>query len=325
MPLPTAPALRVLSRSLSFRTLPTTRYAMTAPKSMPECWGHRGASAAYPENTLASFEAAMRDGAEGIESDVHVSADDVVVMFHDQSLDRTTNGKGLIREKQWYGQDGMEHLRTVKVPQQSIPTFAETVALLMKPENRHVKFNVDVKVQNTPERLFRLMHTIISAQPDFIPHAKAHVPYLRRGHIGDSIERARKYFWDSCEVFSIRFATLTVAEGEKFRRDCKKAGKQVMVWTVNDPVQMVEAVRMDVDVILTDVTRTWLDLRAAMQVDYDKIAARHSRMFLWTSLQYYTAWQYRLSWLSGKTLEMFAGPFTVQDVVDVSAPATKAA
>jgi hypothetical protein len=37
-------------------------------RALPECWGHRGASAVFPENTLASFEAAMRDGAEGIES-----------------------------------------------------------------------------------------------------------------------------------------------------------------------------------------------------------------------------------------------------------------
>lgn len=41
-----------------------------AQRTLPECWGHRGASAAFPENTLASFEAAMRDGAEGIESGI---------------------------------------------------------------------------------------------------------------------------------------------------------------------------------------------------------------------------------------------------------------
>ena len=49
-----------------------------------------------------------------------------------EALDRTTNGKGLIREQNWHGENGMEHLRTVKKPEQSIPTFAETVALLMK-------------------------------------------------------------------------------------------------------------------------------------------------------------------------------------------------
>jgi glycerophosphoryl diester phosphodiesterase len=43
---------------------------MTATKVLPECWGHRGASAAFPENTLASFEAAINDGADGIESGI---------------------------------------------------------------------------------------------------------------------------------------------------------------------------------------------------------------------------------------------------------------
>ncbi|EIW61590.1 PLC-like phosphodiesterase [Trametes versicolor FP-101664 SS1] len=140
---------------------------MAAPKALPECWGHRGASAAFPENTLASFERAFRDGAEGIESDVHVSLDDVVVMFHDPTLDRTTDGTGNIRDRNWHGPDGMEHLKTKKEPKQSIPTFAETVALLMMPENRHITFNVDVKVFSDPTRLFTLMHEIIAGQPNW--------------------------------------------------------------------------------------------------------------------------------------------------------------
>jgi glycerophosphoryl diester phosphodiesterase len=108
---------------------------------------------------------------------VHVSRDDVVVMFHDPSayfchvlcacrflltgavshgigLERTTDGKGasrclvviliigdepcasahagLIRERNWYGQEGMEFVRTIKEPKQAIPTFSETLELLMK-------------------------------------------------------------------------------------------------------------------------------------------------------------------------------------------------
>jgi len=278
----------------------------------------------------------MRDGAEGIESDVHVSVDDVVIMFHDPSLDRTTNGTGLIREQLWHGEDGMEHLTTKKEPKQSIPTFQKTVALLMKPENRHVTFNIDVKIQNKPERLFALMHAIISAQPDwetalaprillglwhpaFIPHAKALVPYLRRSFIGISIELARKYFWDSCEVFSIAFPTLATMSGERFRKDCKAAGKKVMVWTVNDPLQMVEAARWEVDCILTDVTKTWLDLRAAMQVDYDKVVAQHSRLFLWTSMFYYAPFQTALTRNLQKRLESFAGPFEAVEAVKIAA------
>lgn len=49
---------------------------------------------------------------------------------------------GLIRERNWYGDDGMQHCRTIKEPPQAIPTFQETIALLMRPDNRHVKFDV---------------------------------------------------------------------------------------------------------------------------------------------------------------------------------------
>ncbi|KAI9000731.1 PLC-like phosphodiesterase [Trametes punicea] len=305
------------------------------PKAMPECWGHRGASASFPENTLASFEAAIRDGAEGIESDVHVSADDVVVMFHDPSVDRVTDGTGLIRERLWYGEGGLKQLRTVKEPRQSLATFEETVKLLMRPENQHVKFNVDVKVQNKPAHLFRLMHKIISAQPDwetalaprillglwhpsFLPHAKAHLPYCRRSYIGQDIAVARKYFWDSCDVFSIKFSTLAMADGAKFRKDCKQAGKRVMAWTVNEPEHMVEAVRWGIDVIITDVTRTWLDLRSALEVDYDKIAAQYSRLFYWTTLEFYTPVQLISRRRDHHYLEGYAGPFRKVDATEVS-------
>jgi len=312
---------------------------MAPPKQLPECWGHRGASAAYPENTLASFEAAIRDGSEGIESDVHMSLDDVVIMFHDPSLDRTTNGTGLIREKLWYGPEGMEHLRTTKEPKQSIPTFAETVALLMQSENLHVKLNVDVKVQNDPKRLFPLMHKIISTHPDwetklaprillglwhptFIPHAKKHLPYCRRSWIGANLELARKYFWDHCEVFSVWWAVLTMPYGEKFRKDCKAAGKKIMVWTVNDPVHMIEVASWgDVDVILTDVPKVWLQLRSTLEVDYDKIIQQHSRLFLWTSPWFYSPVQYLFIRSRQSYLEAFAGPFKDYDDTDNTPPA----
>ncbi|KDQ08240.1 hypothetical protein BOTBODRAFT_38071 [Botryobasidium botryosum FD-172 SS1] len=306
---------------------------------LPQCWGHRGASAAFPENTLASFEAAMRDGAEGIESDVHVSRDGVVVMFHDPHLHRTTDGKGAIRELDWHGEQGMQHVRTIKEPRQSIPTFAETIALLMKPENSHVLFNVDVKVQNDPERLFKLMNDIIVSYPSwgtvlapriilglwhpkFIAPAHKELPYLRRAHIGTSPSFARTYFFDSCEAFSMSFASLCTPEGTKFREDCQKAGKSVMVWTVNRPEEMLEAVRWGVRAILTDVTKVWLNLRDELAADSARLSRPTllSRLFLWLRLDYYTAVQ-KSQWIADiSSLERQGGPFMlVQLPVTVTA------
>jgi glycerophosphoryl diester phosphodiesterase len=60
--------------------------------------GHRGAPSRAPENTLASFEAALAIGVDAIELDVHLSRDAHLVVIHDQSLARTTNGEGLVHE-----------------------------------------------------------------------------------------------------------------------------------------------------------------------------------------------------------------------------------
>ena len=63
--------------------------------------GHRGAMGYAPENTLASFEEAIRRGADLLEMDVQLSQDGEVVVMHDTSVDRTTNGEGLVRDLPW--------------------------------------------------------------------------------------------------------------------------------------------------------------------------------------------------------------------------------
>ncbi len=61
-------------------------------------FAHRGASADFPENTLAAFEAGLAEGASHIEMDVHMTRDGRVVVIHDDSVDRTTDGSGLVRD-----------------------------------------------------------------------------------------------------------------------------------------------------------------------------------------------------------------------------------
>lgn len=61
-------------------------------------YGHRGASKYAPENTFASYSKAVEMGADGIEIDVHKSKDGYLVVCHDEKVDRTTNGKGFIKD-----------------------------------------------------------------------------------------------------------------------------------------------------------------------------------------------------------------------------------
>ena len=64
----------------------------------PIIFGHRGACAHAPENTLASFELALAHGADAIELDAKLTADRQVVVIHDQTVERTTNGQGRVNQ-----------------------------------------------------------------------------------------------------------------------------------------------------------------------------------------------------------------------------------
>lgn len=64
----------------------------------PTIYAHRGASAYAPENTLAAFQLALRQGADAIELDAKLSADAQVVVIHDQTVDRTTDGQGKVNQ-----------------------------------------------------------------------------------------------------------------------------------------------------------------------------------------------------------------------------------
>lgn len=65
---------------------------------MTRIFAHRGYSALYPENTMIAFRKAIETGCDGIELDVQLSRDGHLVVFHDEAVDRTTDGTGLVRE-----------------------------------------------------------------------------------------------------------------------------------------------------------------------------------------------------------------------------------
>jgi glycerophosphoryl diester phosphodiesterase len=104
--------------------------------------------------------------------------------------------------------------------------------------------------------------------PLFLKSAYKNLPLLRRYHIGFSPNVVRTYFWDACDGFSINFALLMGAEGQKFLRQCREAGKEICVWTVNDPGEMKVAMSWGVKAILTDRVGAFTALRKEVR-DFD--------------------------------------------------------
>ena len=95
-------------------------------REMTEVWCHRGYSGRYPENTMLAFQKAVETGAEGIELDVQLTRDGEVIVLHDETLDRTTDGTGPV------AQMDLKTLQTYnagkKFPEfgaQTVPTFRE--------------------------------------------------------------------------------------------------------------------------------------------------------------------------------------------------------
>ncbi|WVF72916.1 hypothetical protein IAT40_007734 [Kwoniella sp. CBS 6097] len=327
----------------TFTTTTTTTTRKVAPIQAREpkdieCWGHRGASAHLPENTLASFQAAIKEGCDGIESDVHATSDGVVLMFHDPTLDRTTTGKGLIREQPWSGV--IEHVRTTKEPVQPIPLFEELIALLMEPQNQHVTLNIDCKMQNDPERLFPEMSRIISTYPNhatalspriilglwhplFLPPALKYLPECRRYHIGFSIPIVKTYFWNHVEGFSMNFSLLMGSEGQKFLREAREDGKEVTVWTVNDENEMRIAMQWGVKAVLTDRVGAFNKLKEEVIADPRKLqlSGMTRYTFPWSSWRYYTLsheWILRTHLDVMRTVCYQPGPLFMPDLTEFS-------
>lgn len=83
----------------SLHSVKPTHMPALLGKPKPYVMAHRGNRVACPENTLAAFRQALADGADILETDLHLSADDVFVCIHDATVDRTTDGSGAVAER----------------------------------------------------------------------------------------------------------------------------------------------------------------------------------------------------------------------------------
>ena len=98
---------------------------------------HRGASAEYPENTLLAFRRALEQGVDALELDIHRTADNELVVLHDSTLERTTNGTGQIRDHTFHEIRQLDAGRGEK-----IPTLKEVIELA---RTAQVRLCVEIK------------------------------------------------------------------------------------------------------------------------------------------------------------------------------------
>jgi glycerophosphoryl diester phosphodiesterase len=115
--------------------------------------GHRGAKGYEPENTLISFQKALDMQVDGIELDVHLSADGELIVIHDETIDRTTNGKGVVNAL------SLRELKAFQIENEhQIPTLSEVFDLL----DQYCFINIELKSYETADAVVALIELYVS-------------------------------------------------------------------------------------------------------------------------------------------------------------------
>lgn len=235
---------------------------------------HRGASAYAPENTLLAFEKAIEMGAAIIETDVHQTKDSVVVIMHDLSVDRTTNGKGLIKN---INSDEFKQLEI----HQTIPIFKgrcrDTIIHPSTLEEAIIKINGRCKLlielkkgsdyyPNIEKHIVDLIkkynaQTWISTIHSFDKKALMNVAKV------DSNINLQKLIVFNMPLVSFNFDKRFAKDdfknwqgvnvhyrfcSKRVIRKIHKLGKTVYVWTVNKPRKARKLAKKGVDGIITN-------------------------------------------------------------------------
>lgn len=114
---------------------------------------HRGAKAYEPENTLQAFQKALDLNSDGIELDVHLSSDESIIVIHDETIDRTTNGKGLVNTF------SLAELKSFLIDEKyQIPTLNEVFDLV----DKKCLINIELKGLSTAPKVVALIEKYIA-------------------------------------------------------------------------------------------------------------------------------------------------------------------
>lgn len=221
--------------------------------------GHRGASGLAPENTFASFELALDSGADMIELDVHPCKDGDLIVMHDDTVDRTTDGSGRVSGKT------LAEIRKLNAAARSplgerepVPTFADVLERLA---NR-IPIAVEVKhgssvypgveqrvVQELREHGAERKVELISFDLDCLRNLKAEDQSLKTGFIfTGNMATFADLLQDEVDALHGRWNFVTRSQVDHAR----DLGLPSFVWTVDSPADIREALGLGADGIVSN-------------------------------------------------------------------------
>ena len=225
---------------------------------------HRGASCAAPENTLAAFRAAVELGADAIELDVQRCADGHLVVFHDGTLDRTTDGRGRLADR------SLAELKRLDAGSWFAPAFAgERIPVLeevLQAVPQQVILFVELKVAGLPQTLAagmeeqvagalsksgRLATSVLSSfDPACLRRVKAVMPQACCGLLFES--DPERHLSVALDLGADALHPHWTAVSDSLLEAARRHGLAVAAWTVDEPQVIARLARAGVDAIITN-------------------------------------------------------------------------
>ena len=216
--------------------------------------GHRGAKGYEPENTLVSFQKALNMQVDGIELDVHLSADGELVVIHDETIDRTTNGHGFVNQL------SLRELKQVRIiNEQEIPTLQEVFDLV----NQDCFINIELKNYDTATKVVKLIDKYVSKKNWRYDH------FLVSSFDWNALQQVR-FLNDKIQIgiltetdldLALAFAKFIQAKSihphfhlltKENTAKIQEKGIQVFPWTINEIEDIQKIIAFKVNGIITD-------------------------------------------------------------------------
>ncbi|MHC1610336.1 MAG: glycerophosphodiester phosphodiesterase [Candidatus Methanospirareceae archaeon] len=211
---------------------------------------HRGARSEEPENTLRALKRASECGADAVEVDLRLSKDHELVVIHDETLERTTNGSGKVGEKR------LEELRTLDAGKgERIPTLSEVLSLVKK---LGIELILELK---EPDMETIVVHEVVGAgmEKSVIISSFFHPSLLRVKELAPNIKTG--VIISSLPLFPVRLATDAHADiifqryprlEREYIEEASRNGIAIYLWTINTIEDFEKARELGVAGVVTD-------------------------------------------------------------------------
>ena len=218
---------------------------------------HRGASADAPENTLAAMVAAVEAGADLAELDVRLTRDGQVVLMHDRTIDRTTNGTGELWD---FSLEELQELEAgswfgTEFDGEPIPTLRDVIQYA----KGRLTLNIEIKVSREEPTIAAAVIDIIRSEEcgddclitsfsrEIVEEVKRIAPEVRAGFIFGG-DYPTDVFDGEWEILSANHQVVDSA----FVARAREGGKRIHVWTVDDREEMIRLIGLGVDGIISN-------------------------------------------------------------------------